>query len=229
MQRFLYYIPRITSATEGRLVEFGLRDRFVGMPGQRIEPTGPDARGGLILSSGGEPANCPPWEQWTDFGKWWLAVEHPAPGPDDLQRPLQIGGYKITLADDNEWKVPTILKWDTSGPFELHHFRSNLSLVHRFKDGKVRYCVRKEYEPLAEIGDRVLKMFKEQKWDGFDSDDAWALLSANYLVGREEILTLGLCDNHHLALILQAAIDLPTWIADGEAAASNGLEAMVRG
>ena len=78
----------------------------------------------------------PDFQRWTDVGTeaapLWIGVdtEYP-PTPEDLQRAAVTPGYKVTLADENEWEVPVIRRveggtnlpqdmyFDSAGQFQL--------------------------------------------------------------------------------------------------------------
>ena len=189
-----------------------------------------DASGCLFATNipGGQPpvrfGYYPDFQDWhkvSDDPELWIGVdrEHP-PGPADLQRVQLVPGYKITLADGQQYEVPVIrspnpgsrtnlpqdMWWDAAGEFQVK--------------------LKQQYQSLWDLTEPV--------WDFFYGEDAeetskeipfvdvltWCLtfLGVNYRYGRMEHMVLRLIDQTLPVCggVLKAAIDMP-WYAAYEA------------
>jgi len=256
LRRFLYYIPNVGGANPKMLADRGLLSRFTNriiasggqggnggliehgvtatIEGPAIEAETNPARVGCIVAAGARPARYDPSQRWTELasGKGCVGLEDNTlpPGPADLEREDGVGGYMITLADGNEWRIPLIRKWD---PQKLAHVHSLPEAIQGEKGAKAggKYRFRSKVRPeFAELDGKAIPIFKalcQQATIEIDElfEQAAELLAVNYRLGVEEVALLGLFTVELAMKALGLAIDTPGMRSCGRSLASKGLVA----
>lgn len=205
---------------------------------------GPAGAGGVVLGDASlvAPDRCryqAEAQQWcaTDLaglhcGRW---LDAPAPGPEHLARPDQLGGHLVELADRQRWLVPIARGWlEEDG--ELRWYVALPQRLERTGGAWQRGSVLPRYARLWQIAEQW-----EQRWAagvaaamaGAGDDPAGAagellavelsvsdaadlaceVLAANYRITATEVSLLGLLADATPAAVLDALIDRPTRIA----------------
>lgn len=137
------------------------------------------------------------------------------PGPQDLARANQLGGYLVQLADGNQWQVPVVRMFDEASGQP----RSNLpSYLDVDEDGKP---IPGQVIPLyAHLWDLTAPFAEQMLSDGgpeVSTDDIYqaakTLLQVNYVVDMIEIVQAHLLTTEQLAHnIVAVAVDWPTYL-----------------
>jgi len=148
---------------------------------------------------------APQFQTWHDCGPFWIGLDNEQPpGADDLARPLEHAGYRVTLGDGAEYciaiarrpdgtsELPRSLGWDAEGNYTER--------------------VKADYRQLWDDAGRAIEWFH----DGFKNanenaaeilDVAVRAVGINYRYGRAEQNVLGLIDSNNWATVLFCLID----------------------
>jgi len=152
-------------------------------------------------------------------GKYWVGmISGEPPAPEDLQRGELLAGYRLTLGDGREWRIPVALepaeidgtiRAETCLPRlmdldEQGNFCGGETVVPQFADLQAAAAAYYEAFEAATAGDGDVR---------FEFEDAAAVtvLQAQYRIDRVEVVMLGLLTygGPEAANVLNLAIDLP--------------------
>lgn len=109
------------TAIFGDVIDLSGELSLIELPG-----AGPGGQSGTLLVPlvpGREPpvrlGYYPQFQDWQSHGElYWLGLDRESPPtPDDLRRTKQIGGYRMTLGDGQEWLIPVLRRPDQSSEF----------------------------------------------------------------------------------------------------------------
>lgn len=214
--RFAYYIPGIaySEATDAKLVEIGLGDRFRDCFGRlshqyivrsQIHSRGPDGASGTWVwhSSDLPPLSWKPdgWEsQLSDNGKFYLCWQKGATAePEQLKRRKVVEGQDVELLDGKAWHCPTIRK-NLGSP--------NVPCSYERKAGEITRQVVPSYRQVWEASGKWTAAYLGSGLDvGQLFEIAATCLALNYRVGDEELRMLSLFDYDAMKQVLHVAID----------------------
>jgi hypothetical protein len=185
-----------------------------------ISGGGPGGTGGTLLVPlvpGSPPpvrlGYYPQFQDWTNHGdQFWLGIDRESPpGPEDLRRTKQIGGYRMALGDGRDWLVPILRRpngtsefpssfgWDAAGVFSS--------------------VVRPAYRQLWEDAGELVELFLANKLREAAKVDLprlvdWCVrvLAVNYRFDRVMQSALGVIGSDDWMTILAYAIDGPTYL-----------------
>jgi hypothetical protein len=229
---FLYFIADMMDAPEpDKLKAAGIAHAFENSPAYRaIGGSGPSGGGGMLLGTEhtamGETIGYYPqrqtWRQHPLFPPTWLGLYNEAkPSPDDLVRKEQGRGYRIRMGDEQDWLIPTALKFmeqgDGGGYVNILPHRMALDEQGRF----ARTTVQERYAGLADKAQAFFDWYVgivsggDEKITVEDADIAALVveaLSINYRVGSVEIDTLGLLTEQTIMQAGRAVIDWPFYV-----------------
>ena len=219
MAGFLYYVPGMQSLATplSALAHLGKS-----LSQRGVFSKGPDGGGGLLLARGarGMPAMKIDLERqdWTEAAGagFWLATEWGgAPGPFDLVRREPIGGHFVTLADGNDWLVPTarsdVRQIDLPRSLRLG---PNGEWVSETLPEFLSFCDR--VEAAHDCFREMLKAQREYRAIDQTVPDADLIalaiegLAINYHVSAQEVSVLGLLTSANIHSIIGALFDWPT-------------------
>lgn len=217
--RFAYYIPQLAhnDATEEKLVELGLGDRFRDCFGRlshlhiartQIIARGPDDGAGAWIYAKDDNKDALPWKpdgswesQLSDNVLFYLCWQKgPQHEPELLKRRKIVEGCDVEMLDGKAWHCPTIRK-----AFAV----PNLQCVYERKNGDVfRNVVPSQAELWRKSGVWAAEYFGSGLDEAKLVDIATTCLSLNYRVGDEELRILGVLGYDGMRRALEVAIDL---------------------
>lgn len=229
MAGFVYYIPNVTRRPSyddlraaGLGYAFELGRGLVATPVAR--GPGADASPGIVVADTHRVATeflgyWPERQTWTpipDSAAWCGFANEARPAPEDLSRPERIPGHLVELRDGHRWEIPVVRGIaEVDGaivPYCPLPRRLGVDASGKFAPGELL----PEHERLVRGVLGYYDAVREAAADGtyrfaFEDDVVVDLLQANYVLGRAEIVALGLWlwNGDHPARILNAAIDLP--------------------
>lgn len=137
------------------------------------------------------------------------------PGPDDLKRSNQLGGYLLKLADGRQWMIPVVRLFDeTAG-----ELRSNLPSYIDVDDsgnpkpGQVVPLYAHLWDLTAPFAEQMLSDSANEVANEDIYKAARTLLQANYVVDMIEIAQAKVLTNEQMAHnIVAVAVDWPTYL-----------------
>lgn len=234
MAGFLYFVSGDGVITRQRAIRAGLGYALAGGCPFAQCMNGPDGKRGGILSAvdalgSSDLGYFPDKQTWqripgTDAYAGFYTDDPPT--PKDVAKPSQIAGHLVALGDGNEWLVPV-----ARGLVE--------------EDGDLRYRIDlPDRTTLDDDGNwitsgvatefQALWSTAEKWWEAIGSadgkpvtytdlhDDALAALSTNYRIGKAECALLGLLNTQICRGILDALVDVPTYMAWVKKKAAQG-------
>lgn len=223
MASFLYFVPEQGAVSPAILERYGLSDRLAGAAVTSRACRGPDGVEGLVIGLAGAamPGWYPDRQRWVAVDQYHLGVwlDDP-PTARDLARPTMSAGHAVILRDEQRYIVPCV---------RLAIGFTGLSEVYRFDEsGQIAATIEDRHRALW---DRACRLFGEMAQAiGLPTEDpveplsrgerfesAVEALAINYRVGPAEIAARELVDTATIQKILEAAIDLPTFVAVGQA------------
>jgi hypothetical protein len=230
MAGFLYFKPGHTNTITLPLVkEWGLGYAFTAKPnGTVCMQNTPNGRNGFVFGDLARLGDWQPIMQMEEQAKWkkvpgtdcyvsyWTAAP---PTPEDLARPQQLPGYRIT-SGDHEWIVPLTARFNeareqlvTVLPCYIdcddngNWIEGDVLAVHEqlWKAGAPFRA-----DLLARILDGAApREFTQQEL----YSAALGYLQANYVVGQAELVLMrGLSNDVTIHAAIQAANDMPTFL-----------------
>jgi hypothetical protein len=220
MAGFLYFVPGVMSlgAEARRGLEFPFSEGLTTVETQR----GPSGESGVIgywqkapgMKVGTDTIYQPAAQEWVEWRGYWVGMwKDRKPGPGDLAKDTAIGGRGVmTLGDDQEWLIPTLMAPSGEGQVSVLPHSVGLGI-----DGKVERTPRGEFADLCRRSVRVFEewlavasgesvgdVMDEVELVGFILDG----LRLNYAVGAAEARLLGLLVDAQLARIAWRMVDL---------------------
>ena len=131
MSGFYYFVAAVGGGRLWR--ELGLEYAFEGPPAQiEVGPeVGPDGRSGMVFTRQTATRLPAPlrWER-ARGGRFWVGWHEPdPPGPEHLDRGLNVGGSYLRLADGRNWLVPLVLACKEQDPERESGLPSSMRLV----------------------------------------------------------------------------------------------------
>ena len=215
MAGLLYAIESSKPLTRAALGELGFPfTEAAGLPGREAAIDGVGACYVFKLTDPCQPGGEAPVEGYypeqqtwkvAAGGKWRIGwYNDRPPTPCDLQRKALTPGYELTLRDGNLWTIPVVRQLEGT---------TGLPRVYGLTDeGEMGAMVAPEYHRLYDLGWQIWNTLgKDQEPMTYEElVEAVALaLSVNYLLGREELLALGLTTDHELTQAVKMIVDLP--------------------
>lgn len=214
MSGFLYYFPRVGGI--GLLDSCGLADRFAKPPNITSIQAGTifaEAPAGTVLHCFSGPTL--PRSEWirSRCGRFWtgIAIDH-RPVPSLLVRSADYAGLPIELLDaDGEpggepWVVPIVLPCTERDPERETTLRRRFGAL----GDSVALEVVPAHSPLVDTARAFLDAFMDgepirdpDRVLGFCA----GLLAANYRIGADEVLAMGLLGKAQAEAMILAAID----------------------
>lgn len=225
MSSFLYFFPGRPSIRASEYESFGLKPSL-GQAEAHVscELTGPGKRSGCMIRAGSSPVAeaqySPDDQDWIecDGGKFWLGCEKSSrPGPDDLIRVDDCGGYSVLLGDGNRWNIP-VARMDPDGE-DLSTLDKSIGMD---RDGRLTMKPMSRYDALIDYASTAWDMFVHNHDaeaveapiadEAFKFDAAVSALSSNYHVTKWEVSLLRLITLSSQVHILSAICDWPTYM-----------------
>lgn len=179
---------------------------------------GPGGEHGCLITALPAKSRKPPrlWGYYPDRQEWtrvrenlWVGVD-PAdrPGPEDLSRARQFGGYQLELADGHRWRVPTIRDPEGGSSLPRDLFWAEGAFVERIKDAYGRY-----WEDSAEVCGWVYDGQPLRKQDLPRAMElAIAAVGLNYRYDARLHNVLRLIDSTNVLSVLGLSVDTPTYL-----------------
>lgn len=229
MSGFLYFIPKLQSASKEDISKAGLYPTFGSSSFDfRSTSLGPNKQSGaiIVIKSSNPEAKTPqvgyfPEKQdWQEniSKKFWLGKEKEnPPKPVDLQRKELVDGHLTKLEDGNDWLIPA-----------ARIFPQGTTLPQSLILGPNGELVKEILPRFAQLGKKAERVWSEAKrqlgWlkDGETSEpinekEEWNIaieaLSINYRLGQDECSFLRFLTTANITSILHALIDFPTIMA----------------
>ena len=225
MAGFLYFFPGRPSVRKAEYANYGLADSLGAVSAiAGAEMVGPSGKSGHMIRTGQAsvetPAYKPDTQSWLecDGGKFWVGCDNDArPGPDDLLRPDDCGGYPVLLGDGNRWSIP-VARMDPDGE-DLSTLDKSISMD---RDGKLTMRPMPKYNVLIDYAstawDMFMHNFDESAADApvadenFKFDASVVALACNYAVTKWEVSLLLLVSVSSQIHILLSICDWPTYL-----------------
>jgi hypothetical protein len=152
-----------------------------------------------------------PGQQDVYLGYWRDAK----PGPEDLKREKQVGGYQVAMLDGSRWTVPLVMYFDESAG----QLRSNLpSYLDVDDEGNlVPGQVIPLYSHLWELTAPFAEQMLSENGPEVSLEDIYlaarTLLQVNYVVDAAEIAQAQILTTEQMAHnIVSVAVDWPTYL-----------------
>jgi len=230
---FVYFIPRIISASSTAVVDAGCGYILVdGMPlSQRhVDSGGPGGCDGVLVRVGGDGTLPLTYDldnqTWFDAGGYWIGFDPQSPPkPTDLQRKKRINGRDIILGDGNAWHVP------------IARLAPQALVI--ATDGQWASEAKPEYQGLVDLSAKVLAGISPTEKQVEDDSITFSIANAadlavealawNYRIGKYEVGALRLLDTENPLQIMLALIDwdgivegLKKKVGDGQPLNSGG-------
>lgn len=224
MSQFLYFIPNRAGADQQTIKAVGL-DSVLGNCGITSCGcgAGPNGGQGVVVAANeidgkerqvGYYEGAQTWqERGGDHGVWIGVVNGSRPGPDDLDRDEQIGGYYVLLEDSNEWIIPLARVFPEGS---LLTQDMNIGL-----DGKIVKAILPKFRKVSKLGDKALDASLSQLGEVEGQEPTYlteeesfaialAALNLNYRIEGPEIRMLSpLITTKNIKVVISAFIDWP--------------------
>lgn len=232
MGALLYFLPEVkggvsalATASNGRLVSYGLADMLGENVSTRGADAGPSGTHGLVVSHSGRATQIGYWpdrQTWSEvpacegrLAAWIGFATDSPPGPDDLARDEQVGGHMIKLGDGREWLIPIARAFPDDSPID--------EILRIGPNGELVKAPLPKYAAITADADRVWRMMESANDDPnqIPSEDAiipdldciaiaTRALAINYRVRTQEVSALDLILRSTVMPVLLALIDYPT-------------------
>lgn len=241
MSGFLYFIPKLQSASKEDISKAGLYPTFGSSSfGFRSTSLGPNKQSGaiIVIKSSNPEAKTPQvgyfpekqdWQENIPLSppskgelkgdvKFWIGKEKEnPPKPVDLQRKELVDGHLTKLEDGNDWLIPA-----------ARIFPQGTTLPQSLILGPNGELVQEILPKFAQLGKKAEELWLEfQRENGMLSkentsepiglkarwDIAISALAVNYKIGQDEVSFLRLLTTENLTRILAAIIDIPVLIS----------------
>jgi hypothetical protein len=228
MAGFLYFIPGASAGLDAKAIAAA---RLAGVlcEGPIVQQhtlRGPGGGPGVVAAVSSEPSSvrfAPDRQQWQQAGGYWIGIEEPAPGPEELARKKQLDGHLLELGDGQKWLCPAArfhvldggeIRWQRALPRKMQWIDG------RWQPGPVVPSCAALWETAAAWWNLRMEVASAQTaaepWDDDRVHNAAAgCLAANYRLGPAEISRLGLFESDTARDVLDALVDLPTVLALG--------------
>lgn len=228
MAGFLYYLPgEKQQPSLEKLSEKGIGYAFDTPPFHMpLQGNGPGGnRVGVLVGCQDRMGEhsiryLPNEQEWIELpaGVWLGWYRNAKPTPADLARDQQLPGYDLTMADGNQWTIPLVRNVDDCGepvcmlPAVLVRDKHSRSLVPGPPIERYRYLWdATEWAWTAMVSEEDIAEEKAEEAVGM-------LYGANYYVGVEELLALGLYSTQLRPLgLLALSISYTRWQAWSDA------------
>jgi len=184
---------------------------------------GPSGDAGIVFGRDGVVTNVgfyPDRQTWvrSESGEFWIGYEGQKPIAADLERPEQLRGNRVKLANDEEWLIPVARSIKENEEGFLDKIELLPCAVGRRDGAWVLGAVRDKYRRLWEVANSVFDKFAYT--DGtitVEYDEAAEAIAANYYVGVDEVALLQLFTHTGTELrnVLATLVDLETYIEYG--------------
>jgi len=141
------------------------------------------------------------------------------PTPEDLERPTQITGYKVKLADDQQWQIPLVRRFDVSQRTTVSNLPCYMELDEqgKWQRGQVLDVHAHLWNVTEPIADALIGEYVHGRPPVVDDEKIMAaivsLLMANYVVSAAELSLMHAFTseaNTHAAVM--SACDWPTFL-----------------
>ena len=214
MGKFLWYFPGAGSRSAINLDELGLTDVVPSDSAFAQVANGPDkGSGGILCKPEGFSGYREADQTWRECAAGAFCIGYTTanpPGPSDLARDRIVNGHNVELEDGNLWKVPLARSYD--GDSRLP------KAVCMDAQGSVTSEVMPKYSGVCALAEEIFNSIQEN--DGnvkMPSNEAWVeasaqILSVNYRIDKWGITVLGLLSTYNLASIVEALVDVPTFL-----------------
>ncbi|MCG8407565.1 MAG: hypothetical protein MI923_20400 [Phycisphaerales bacterium] len=198
-----------------------------------VSGRGPSGSAGVVLA---DPKRVPTdkigyyldkqtWLQMPGKPVWVGFYTDDRPKPEDLQREHPLPGYRVKLADGQEWVVPVALTPADSDGFQLQHVLPTIAVLS--EEGELESgSVEAKYAPLLKV---AMEWFRAVLRRDFAADpkqvadfpefssktvfrNAMTVLAQNYRTGPVEIASLKLFNEECASNVLDCLIDKPSII-----------------
>jgi len=229
MNTMLYFVAGAKMLNAAQLAELDLGHALGEKIAQRETMKGPSGVAGVVATAEGPPADqigyWPDRQRWTKMpgrdGRVWCGwfTDDP-PGPADLARPEQIGGYPAELAGPDataeKWLIPLGRICPTGSAFP--------TTIRLGPAGEIVHEPMERYSRLCALGDRLWDQVRagngmldegetiEEMTADEEFQAACNILAVNYRVSPGEVSALGLLTTANINSVLKWFVDLPGFI-----------------
>lgn len=233
---FLYFLPggrRDVKIADVPAIAYAFERSIIS---REVLGAGPDGGIGVVIADASVPAESLGY--YADSQTWrkipncehWVGRDGGVITPKDLQRTKMLGGHAVTMADGNQWIVPTVIVrkatedgWpgemalpraigmDDAGNWTrgdvLPKYAALPDICSQWWEsliGSVVAAVNRDEcgEPREAVGVKFVDWF----------NSVAKILQANYRISGVEVAMLGILDEQCASEVMNAAVDWPTML-----------------
>lgn len=234
---FLYYIPggsRSVRIGDVPALAYAFDGAIIA---REVIGAGPDGKTGVVIADASTPAEKLGYyadqQTWRRVPRtdYWVGFETAdPPGPDSLRRKRMLPGHPVELADGHTWTVPSVIVREATDDGMSGRLALPTTVGVNDNGDWVRLGVLPQHERLAGVAQSWFEMLIDTLAAAGQSQDAeeatknvrismtfaeWfdavvTVLQANYRISAVEATSLKILNEDVAAVILNAAVDMPT-------------------